>query len=94
LISITPFNLIRHELIGLNVKIVRHSNLSNLNLSGTVVDETRNTLTIMQDSVQKMISKNNALFQFSLPTQDVQVKGVNLLGRPEDRVKKTIKRRW
>jgi len=51
-------------------------------------------LTIMQDSVQKMISKNNALFQFSLPTQDVQVKGVNLLGRPEDRVKKTIKRRW
>jgi len=94
LISITPYNLIRHELIGLNVKIVRDSNSCNLNLSGTVVDETRNTLTIMQDSVQKMISKNNALFQFSLPTQDVQVKGLSLLGRPEDRVKKTIKRRW
>ena len=94
MISITPYNLIRHELIGLNVKIVRDSNPCNLNLSGTVVDETRNTLTIMQDSVQKMISKNNALFQFSLPTQDVQVKGLNLLGRPEDRVKKTIKRRW
>lgn len=94
MISITPLNLIRHELIGLNVKIVRDSNPCNLNISGTVVDETRNTLTIMKDSVQKMISKNNALFQFNLPSKDVQVEGVNLIGRPEDRVKKTLKRRW
>jgi len=94
LISITPLNLIRHELIGLNVKIVRDSNPCNLNISGTVVDETRNTLTIMQNSVQKMISKNNTLFQFNLPSKDVQVEGVNLIGRPEDRVKKTLKRRW
>jgi RNase P/RNase MRP subunit p29 len=48
----------------------------------------------MKDSVQKIIIKNNALFQFSLPLNDVQVEGVNLLGRSEDRVKKTIKRRW
>ena len=94
MISITPLNLIRHELIGLNVKIVDDTNPCNLHISGTVVDETRNTLTIMQDSVQKMISKNNALFQFSLPSQDVQVEGVKLIGRPEDRVKKTLKRRW
>ena len=94
MISITPLNLIRHELIGLDVKIVNDTNPCNLYISGTVVGETRNTLTIMQDSVQKMISKNNALFQFSLPSQDVQVEGVKLIGRPEDRVKKTLKRRW
>ncbi len=92
--SITPFNFIRHELIGLKIKIVRDTNMNNLNLSGTVLDETRNTLTLMNDSVQKMIFKSNALFQFSLPLHDVQVEGVNLLGRPEDRVKKNIKRRW
>jgi RNase P/RNase MRP subunit p29 len=73
---------------------VNDTNPYNINVSGSVVDETRNTLILMKDSVQKIIIKNNALFHFSLPLNDVQVEGVNLLGRSEDRVKKTIKRRW
>ena len=91
---ITNIIFSRHELIGLKKKIVNDTNPYNMNISGSVVDETRNTLTIMKDSVQKIIIKENALLQFSLPLNDVKVDGVNLLGRPEDRVKKTIKRRW
>ena len=94
MISITPLNLVKHELIGLKVNIIRDTNPNNQTISGTVVDESRNTLTINQGDILKMVPKRNALFRFTLPTSIVEVSGANLVGRPEDRVKKNLKRRW
>ena len=91
---ITPRNILRHELIGLDVKVVRDSNPSNVSLSGKVIDESRNTLVIKQGEQEKMIAKQNACFSFSFPEGDVEVDGSALVGRHEDRVKKKIKRRW
>jgi len=34
------------------------------------------------------------LVQFSLPRGEVEVRGSALVGRPEDRVKRNLRRRW
>jgi ribonuclease P protein subunit POP4 len=43
---------------------------------------------------EKVIPKNNCIFIFTLPNKTkIQVDGKLLIGRPEDRIKKKI-RRW
>ncbi len=91
---ITPGNILRHELIGLDVRIVQDSNPCNISLSGKVIDESRNTVSIRVGDEVKRIAKQNATFSFSLPEKVVEVEGQALVGRPEDRVKRKIKRRW
>jgi ribonuclease P protein subunit POP4 len=91
---ISPNNLVRHELIGLRTKVVESSNLNHQSISGVVINESLKTLVIETENNEKMIPKNDSIFLFSLPTGQVQVDGSILYGRPEDRVKKKIKRRW
>lgn len=89
----TPENITRHELVGLEAEVLEDSNPCNVNTRGTVIDETMNTLTI-DDGGAKRIAKKNAVFKFKLNGKSVKVEGWALSGRPEDRVKKKIKRRW
>jgi ribonuclease P protein subunit POP4 len=91
---VTPGNILRHELIGLDVRVVDDSNPCNISITGRVIDESRNTLVIKQDGGVKRIAKQDALFQFSLPRGEVEVRGSALVGRPEDRVKRNLRRRW
>lgn len=91
---ITSRNLLKHELMGLKVNVLKDVNIQNETILGTVVDESRNTMTIRQEGNLKMVPKRNALFRFTLFSNKVDVSGVNLVGRPEDRVKKNHKRRW
>ncbi len=92
---ITPKTLIYHCLIGLKVKIVQSSNSQYLNLSGKIVDETKNTLIIKNEVKEMRIPKKNSVFQFYLSENyAVEVKGVLLLGRPEERIKKKISYKW
>ena len=91
---ITPGNLVRHELVGLEVKVVKSSNPSQVGLSGRVVDETRNILMIETPSGVKSLPKESCTFLFRLPSREqVRVDGKLLLARPEDRVKKKL-RKW
>jgi ribonuclease P protein subunit POP4 len=91
---ITPHNILRHELIGLNVKVLEALNPSVNGIRGTVVDETRNTLAIGNAKGTTMIPKDIATFRFSLPTGIVvDVDGTRLISRPENRLK-TRTRRW
>ena len=91
---ITPGNILMHELIGLEVKVVGDSNPHNVSISGKIVDETRNTIVIRQCGEAKTVAKQHARFLFRLPNVDVEVEGASLVGRPEDRVKRKQKRRW
>lgn len=91
---VTADNLTRHELIGLKARISGVSNSCQRNIKGTVVDETRNTLTISRKGVDKMVAKGEASFIFNLDGTLVEVEGKTLIGRPEDRVKKKPKRDW
>ena len=86
---ILPHNLVRHELIGLKVKIDKSSD-SSKGISGKVIDETYNTLKIeTKDGKEKTAIKDNCTFVFTIPDKTkVQVDGKLLISRPEDRIKK------
>jgi ribonuclease P protein subunit POP4 len=91
---ITPENLVRHELIGLRVRILESSNKTNLGLTGKVVDETRNMIVIEKpDGTLARIAKETSVFSFEVGRVWVKVDGHVLVGRPEDRIKKKL-RTW
>lgn len=90
---ITPQNLVRHELIGLKVRIEQSKNKSQVGLKGKVVDETYKVLRIETKTGEKAIPKDITVFIFTLPNgTKVQVDGKVLIGRPEDRIKKKLPR--
>ncbi len=91
---ISPRNILRHELIGLEAGVVRSRNPSHRAVEGFIVDESMKTLVIEQDGESKRVPKRDAAFIIKLPSGLVEVEGAALYGRPEDRVKKKIKRRW
>lgn len=94
---ITINNLVHHEFIGLKVKVTSSKN-KYLNLSGIVIDETKNTIRIEIKNnkglyEEKLIPKNNSIFQFTLPNNEVvEIDGNILSIRPEDRIKKRFKK--
>ncbi len=82
-------NLTRHELIGLGATIVESMNKSLIGISGRVVDETRNTLTIDGgDHMTKKLLKGQVTLRFKYDHDEEVVDGKTLVGRPEDRLKK------
>lgn len=90
---ITPGNLVRHELIGLEVKIEKSTDKTHKGLMGKVIDESYNTLKIDARGREKIIPKANTIFIFTLPNGvKVEVEGKVLIGRPEDRIKKKFAR--
>jgi len=89
----TPENLIRHELIGLKVRVFHSGNQSQVGMEGEVSDETRNTLVIKTATKNKTVIKNQVTLVFTLSSgEEVKVNGKLLVGRPEDRVKKRLKK--
>ncbi len=87
--------IVQNELIGLYARVVKSTNPTNVGIFGKVIDETRNTLVIRQNEEDKVLIKETAVFQFTLPNRTiVEVEGKAISGRPEDRVKRKSKRRW
>ena len=86
---------LRRELIGLEAKVVKATNPSYVGISGRVIDETRNTFVLLHDGVEKRIIKETSVFHFTYPDGTVvEIDGKLLVGRPEDRIKKPIRRLW
>ncbi len=80
-------NLRKHELIGLEVAVLRSTDPSLVGVRGLVVDETRNTLVVEAGGREKRVPKEGARFRFEAQG-GVEVEGEEILFRPEDRVKK------
>jgi ribonuclease P protein subunit POP4 len=88
-------HILQNELIGLRVKVVKSLNPSCIGLSGKIIDETRNTFKILHNNDEKILIKRDCIFHFILPDKTIiEVDGKVLIGRPEDRVKKIVRRRW
>jgi ribonuclease P protein subunit POP4 len=85
-----PGNVVHHELIGLHITIIKSKNRSLKNINGTIIDESRNMLTIMTDEGEKKVAKKGSHFLLSLPNEKVEIDGELLEGAPEKRIKKTI----
>ena len=91
--QISPQNILRHELIGLDVKIVRSKNPDLRGVKGIVLDESRNMLTLANKDKRLQVPKNVATFRFKLQNGTlVDVDGVRLVARPENRLKTKVKR--
>jgi len=92
--KVTP-EIIQHEFIGLKVKVVSSSNPDCIGIKGRIIDETRNTFVLMQNGIEKRVIKENSVLHFTYPDgTTVEINGKILVGRPEDRIKRRIRRRW
>jgi ribonuclease P protein subunit POP4 len=93
---ITPQNIMRHELVGLEVEITHSLHGDSKGIKGRVVDETKNTLTIEDsEGYEKIIPKGSVTFKFTLPDGVIiDIEGKIIISRPEDRIKKRFRKYW
>lgn len=85
---------INRELIGLRIKILTHSDPTLIGRKGKVIDETMNTLVILDEDKNKklIVPKLYGIFEFLLPSgKRISVDGTLIHGRPEDRLKRMQK---
>jgi len=91
---VTP-EVIRYEFIGNNAEVTKSTDPHLSGMSGKVVDETRNTFTILHEGKRKIVAKSSSVFHFKFSDGTiVEIDGKLLMGRPEDRLKKHIRRLW
>ena len=94
MMKVTP-EIVQQELIGLDAKVVRSSNSDCVGLEGKVLDETRNTISILHKNKKRTVIKKTSVFDFTmLDGTIVEIEGKAIIGRPEVRVKKRVRRRW
>ncbi len=92
--KVTP-DIIREEFVGTTSTVASSPQSSYVGIRGEVVGETRNTFTIQQQGTAKRIVKDQAVFQFQFSDGTVvEIDGKLLVGKPEDRLKKQVKRLW
>ena len=85
--TVTPKNVLRHELTGLFAKIVESPDPTLRGMSGTIVFETKNMISIRKDSIIRQAAKRAAT-RIKLQTDSGAcfISGSTLIGRPEDRI--------
>lgn len=89
--AITPKNLPKHELIGLQVEVIESTDETLIGVKGEVLDETQSTLRIED----KQVEKKNSIFRFKLPDgQEVKLDGKLIAKRPEERVGMKLPNKW
>jgi ribonuclease P protein subunit POP4 len=88
---ITPEDLPKHELIGLEAEVIESTDESLLGIKGEVLDETQSLLQIED----KQVEKKNCTFKFTLPDgQKVKVDGKLINKRPEERAGMKMPNKW
>jgi len=93
---ISPYNLLRHELVGLTAEIAESTHTGYVGLTGEIVDETQKTIKIQdKKGKQKTIPKEDTTLKIGLPSKAlVSVSGRLLAARPEERIKKKTRIRF
>jgi ribonuclease P protein subunit POP4 len=92
--KVTP-DVIRYEFIGTEANVSKSMHPDYVGISGKIIDETRNTLTILHEGKRKIVVKDSAVFHFKFSDGTiVEIDGKILVGRPEDRLKRHVRRLW
>ena len=82
-------NVIRHELIGLDVLVSGAANPLHKGVNGHIIDETRNLVAIDTRAGIKKIPKLGSTFRLSLPDNTlVEIIGSALILAPEKRLRR------
>jgi ribonuclease P protein subunit POP4 len=92
--KVTP-DITRYEFIGTEAEVSKSKHPSYIGISGKIINETRNTLTILHEGKRKRVIKGSAVFHFKFSDGTVvEIDGKLLAGRPEDRFKRHVRRLW
>ena len=81
-------SVMKDEFIGKQVLISECTDPTLINLSGIIIDETKNTFIIEVNNQLKRVAKDIAQFTIKQHDTLIQVKGSQISFRPEDRIKK------
>jgi RNase P/RNase MRP subunit p29 len=73
----------QQEFIGKEIIIIKSSNKEQEKLSGTIIDETKNTFTIKTQNKEIKILKKDKEFKI----KDKKINGKIISKRPEERIK-------
>ena len=83
---ITKDTISRHELIGLETKVVESSNAQLVGLNGRVINETKSMITINSKKGKKMIPKLTSNLKFFINGENILIKGSSIAKRPFERI--------
>jgi ribonuclease P protein subunit POP4 len=84
----TQQNITKHELIGLQARIINARNSANVGISGKIVDETNHTIVLEQADKEKRVFKKCVELELDVEGDVIKVNGALFEGRPWDRIKK------
>ena len=91
---ITPQNVLRHELIGMDILVSGAANPDQRGLSGRVIDETKNLLVIETPRGIKRIPKMHSTLRVLLPSGElVEIDSSVMVLAPERRINLHEKKR-
>jgi ribonuclease P protein subunit POP4 len=80
-------NVLVDEIIGLDARIVESTDPSLRGIRGSIVFETKNTISIRTDSSVKQIAKKTAKkIEIKTYSGVCFISGSSMIGRPEDRI--------
>ncbi len=83
---ITSENVIKHEMIGIKVKILSSTNPQLVGLNGTIIDETKSMFTLKTDNGIKMVAKEGNTWEFLLNDDKKIIEGSTIVKRPHERL--------
>ena len=87
-------NVLRHELIGLDILVSGAANPKQKGLSGRIIDETKNLLVINTPLGVRRIPKMHSIFRVCLPGREiVEIDGSVMVLAPEKRINLHEKKR-
>ena len=86
--TVTAQNILYHEIVGLYANIIESSDSTMRGLTGKIVSETRNTITVESNRGRAVqIAKNVATkIGLELDSGVCFISGSSLIGKPEDRI--------
>jgi len=84
---ITPQNILLHEFVGLETKIIESTNLQIIGLNGKIIEDTKSMFSIETTDGTKKIPKRHSKWRFSLQDSHVDLEGEKISKRPQDRLR-------
>lgn len=72
------------DVIGSDIKVMKHTDPTLVGLEGKAVDETKNVLTLETEKGQKMVPKTSGTLMINYQTANLE----KMRFRPEDKMKK------
>ncbi len=83
---ITEQNILLHELVGLEAKVIESTNKDVVGIHGTILDETKSMLILDTKKGIKKIQKDHSEWKLSSDFNDIIVQGSKIMKRPHDRL--------